>query len=123
MAMKLIKKTAEYKIFMRGDDRYAVQDANGKPVLGKDGKPLIARRLTFDKHDPRIPPGGSIGPNGQILDANGNPVFDGFGDFVPLAAAGEAVSGTSLTAISCQWPSALIPRPPLSFPRLQTDCA
>ena len=32
MAMKLIKKTAEYKIFMRGDDRYAVQDASGKPV-------------------------------------------------------------------------------------------
>ena len=27
MAMKLIKKMADYKIFMRGDDRYAVQDA------------------------------------------------------------------------------------------------
>ena len=36
MAMKLIKKTAEYKIFMRGDDRYAVQDANGKPVNGEE---------------------------------------------------------------------------------------
>jgi hypothetical protein len=34
--MKLIKKTAEYKIFMRGDDRYAIQDANGKPVNGEE---------------------------------------------------------------------------------------
>ena len=36
MAMKLIKKTAEYKIFMRGDHRYAVQDASGKPVNGEE---------------------------------------------------------------------------------------
>ena len=36
MAMKLIKKTADYKIFMRGDDRYAVQDATGKPVNGEE---------------------------------------------------------------------------------------
>ena len=40
MAMKLIKKTAEYKIFMRGDDRYAVQDSSGKPVNG-EGKVRI----------------------------------------------------------------------------------
>ena len=36
MAMTLIKKTAEYKIFMRGDDRYAIQDASGKPVNGEE---------------------------------------------------------------------------------------
>ena len=36
MAMKLIKKVADYKIFMRGDDRYAIQDANGKPVNGEE---------------------------------------------------------------------------------------
>ena len=36
MAMKLIKKMADYKIFMRGDDRYAVQDASGKPVNGEE---------------------------------------------------------------------------------------
>ena len=36
MAMRLIKKVAEYKIFMRGDDRYAIQDANGKPVNGEE---------------------------------------------------------------------------------------
>ncbi len=36
MAMKLVKITAEYKIFMRGDDRYAVRDASGKPVNGEE---------------------------------------------------------------------------------------
>ena len=36
MAMKLIKKTADYKVFMRGDERYAVQDANGKPINGEE---------------------------------------------------------------------------------------
>ena len=36
MAMKLIKRTAEYKIFMRGDERFAVQDSNGRPVNGEE---------------------------------------------------------------------------------------
>ena len=36
MAMKLIKRVAEYKIFMRGDNRYAIQDSNGKPVNGEE---------------------------------------------------------------------------------------
>ena len=36
MAMKLVRKTAEYKIFLRGDNRYAVQNANGKPVNGEE---------------------------------------------------------------------------------------
>jgi hypothetical protein len=31
MAMKLVRKTADYKIFLRGDNRYAVQNAAGKP--------------------------------------------------------------------------------------------
>ena len=35
MAMKLVRKTAEYKVFLRGDNRYAVQNANGKPVNGE----------------------------------------------------------------------------------------
>ncbi|MDG0991995.1 MAG: hypothetical protein P8Q31_07685 [Luminiphilus sp.] len=36
MAMNLIKKTGEYKIFKRGDERFAVQDATGKPVNGEE---------------------------------------------------------------------------------------
>jgi hypothetical protein len=46
MAMKLIKKMADYKIFMRGDERYAVQDANGKPMNGEEKvKILVAEDL------------------------------------------------------------------------------
>ena len=46
MAMKLVRKTAEYKIFLRGDNRYAVQNANGKPVNGEEKvEILIAEEL------------------------------------------------------------------------------
>jgi hypothetical protein len=36
MAMTLIKKTENYKIYLRGDKRYAVQDSSGKPVNGEE---------------------------------------------------------------------------------------
>jgi hypothetical protein len=36
MAMKLVKKTAEYSIYQRGDERYAVMDANKLPVNGDE---------------------------------------------------------------------------------------
>jgi hypothetical protein len=46
MAMKLVKKTAEYKVFRRGDERYAVQDVSGKPVNGEEKvKILLAEEL------------------------------------------------------------------------------
>ncbi|MEE4202063.1 MAG: hypothetical protein V2I45_00400 [Halieaceae bacterium] len=46
MALKLVKKTAEYKVYKRGDDRYAVQDADGKPVNGEEKvKILLAEEL------------------------------------------------------------------------------
>lgn len=46
MAMKLVKKTAEYKIFKRGDERYAVQNALGKSVNGEEKvKILLAEAL------------------------------------------------------------------------------
>lgn len=36
MAMKLVKKTDDYSIFQRNDNRYAVQDANKKAVNGDE---------------------------------------------------------------------------------------
>jgi len=36
MAMKLVKKTAEYSIYQRGDERYAVKDADKKAVNGDE---------------------------------------------------------------------------------------
>jgi hypothetical protein len=36
MGMKLVKKTAEYRIYQRRDDRYAVTDAKKRPVNGEE---------------------------------------------------------------------------------------
>lgn len=36
MAMTLIKKADGYKIYKRGDGRFAVQNASGKPVNGEE---------------------------------------------------------------------------------------
>lgn len=36
MALKLVKKTDTHSIYKRGDERYAVKDANKKPVNGDD---------------------------------------------------------------------------------------
>ncbi|MEP5567503.1 MAG: hypothetical protein ABJN62_06700 [Halioglobus sp.] len=46
MAMKLVKKTDEYSIFKRSDDRYAVKDANKNAVNGEEKiKILLAEDL------------------------------------------------------------------------------
>lgn len=46
MALKLVKKTAEYSIYKRSDDRYAVQDANKQAVNGDEKvKILLAEEL------------------------------------------------------------------------------
>jgi len=46
MTMKLVKKTAEYSIFKRGDERYAVKDANKKAVNGEEKvRILLAEEL------------------------------------------------------------------------------
>ena len=58
MAMNLIKKTSEYKIFKRGDERFAVQDATGKPVNGEEkvnillAEELIKVTLPGDEPEP-----------------------------------------------------------------------
>lgn len=46
MAMKLVKKTDQYSIYKRSDDRYAVKDANKKAVNGEEKvKILVAENL------------------------------------------------------------------------------
>ena len=46
MAMKKVKKTADYTIYQRNDDRYAVKDANKKAVNGEEkAKILLAEGL------------------------------------------------------------------------------
>ena len=36
MAMKLVKKTDDYSIYQRADNRYAVQGADKQPINGDD---------------------------------------------------------------------------------------
>ena len=46
MAMKLVKKTAEYSIYKRSDERYAIKDADKQPVNGDEKvKILVAEGL------------------------------------------------------------------------------
>jgi hypothetical protein len=46
MPMKLVKKTEQYSIYKRGDERYAVKDANKKPVNGEEkARILVAEDL------------------------------------------------------------------------------
>ena len=46
MAMKLVKKTDEYSIFKRSDDRYAVKGADKKAINGEEKvKILVAEDL------------------------------------------------------------------------------
>ena len=46
MAMKLVKKTAEYSIYKRSDDRYAVKGADKKAINGDEKvKILVAEDL------------------------------------------------------------------------------
>lgn len=46
MAMKLVKKTSEYSIFKRGDERYAVKGANRQPINGEEkARILLAEDL------------------------------------------------------------------------------
>ena len=46
MAMKLVKKTAEYSIYQRSDNRYAVQDGKKKPINGEEKvRILVAEEL------------------------------------------------------------------------------
>jgi len=50
-------------------------------VLGADGRPMYAGS---GNGSPRVPPGGSIGAGGVILDANGHPVLGADGQPVKL---------------------------------------
>lgn len=42
MALKLIKKTESHRIYQRGDNRYAVKDAERKPVNGEEKVAVLA---------------------------------------------------------------------------------
>jgi hypothetical protein len=55
MAMKLVKKTAEYSIFARGDDRYAVKSADKKPVNGEEKVRILLAEGLIKVSEPGAP--------------------------------------------------------------------
>ena len=55
MAMTLIKKTSEYKIYKRGDERFAVQDANGKAVNGEEKVKILLAEALIKVTEPAAP--------------------------------------------------------------------
>ncbi len=58
MAMKLVKKTAEFSIFKRIDDRYAVRTHKGKAVDGDEKVAILAAEglITLPKSAPKEEP-------------------------------------------------------------------
>jgi hypothetical protein len=55
MAMKLVKKTADYSIFKRSDDRYAVQDGNRNAINGEDKVRILAEEGLIKVAAPAAP--------------------------------------------------------------------
>ena len=55
MAMRRIKKTNDYSIYKRGDDRYAVKDALNKPVSGDDKVKILLAEGLISLSQPAAP--------------------------------------------------------------------
>ncbi len=55
MAMTLVKKTADYRIFKRGDERYAVQDGRGKPINGEEKVNILVAESLITVSVPSAP--------------------------------------------------------------------
>lgn len=51
--MKTVKKTAEYTIFKRKDDRYAVKNADKKPVNGEEKVAILQAEGLLKKPEPK----------------------------------------------------------------------
>ena len=54
--MKVVKKTDEYTIFQRRDNRYAVQDANGKAVNGEEKAKILSAEGLIKTPEPKAAP-------------------------------------------------------------------
>jgi hypothetical protein len=55
MTMKLIKKTDDYSIFQRGDERYAVKDAAKNAVNGEDKVKILLAEGLIKVTEPATP--------------------------------------------------------------------
>ena len=67
MAMKLVRKTADYKIFLRGDNRYAVQNAAGKPVNGEEKVNILIAEELVTVSAPPAPEPEVVGTEEEVV--------------------------------------------------------
>jgi hypothetical protein len=51
--MKLVKKTAEYSVYLRRDGRHAVRGSNGKWVNGDDKVEILYKEELLKKPEPK----------------------------------------------------------------------
>ena len=54
--MTIVKKTAEYKIIKRRDNRYAVENAKGQPVNGDEKVAILQSEGLLVKPEPKPAP-------------------------------------------------------------------
>ncbi|MFN2329392.1 MAG: hypothetical protein ABR612_10770 [Chromatocurvus sp.] len=55
MAMTLVKKTADYCIYKRGDDRFAVENAHRKPVNGDEKVAILLQEGLIEAPKAKAP--------------------------------------------------------------------
>lgn len=51
--MKLVKKTAEYAVFLRNDKRYAVRGANKQWINGEDKVAILIKEALVKAPEPK----------------------------------------------------------------------
>lgn len=51
--MKLVKKTAEYSVYLRRDDRHAVRNSKGKWINGDDKVAILQEHGLLKKPEPK----------------------------------------------------------------------
>ena len=69
MAMKLIKKTDEYKVFKRGDERFAVQDKFGKALNGEEKVKILLAEELINVTLPKEPEPEQEAPAEEVAEA------------------------------------------------------
>jgi len=52
--MKLVKKTAEYSVYLRRDGRHAVRGSNGKWINGDDKVDILYKEELLKKPEPKV---------------------------------------------------------------------
>lgn len=95
MSMTLIKRTAEYSIFQRGDNRYAVRDAGRQAVNGDEkvrilrAEGLIERAVPAAPAEPETPEEASASSGAETPEPRAETEAEPQAQAAPQAAADD----------------------------------